>query len=159
VTNGTNGTVAVNCHPSSGPKSVATGCNGYFEKPIDPLTIIAQIHELRQILNNRLTGSGTLGSTAGGTTINPGATLRLFADEFRTPVSVVGGEESIVSVYDARGLAKMLGAPYLPVSQCVFGTIGSVRCWRNQDASVNMARFLQGRKARHVSRTLHAGAT
>jgi Flp pilus assembly protein TadG len=31
VTNGTNGTVSLNCHPSSGPKSVATGCNGYFE--------------------------------------------------------------------------------------------------------------------------------
>ncbi len=27
-------------------KAVASGCNGYFEKPIDPLTIIDKIHEI-----------------------------------------------------------------------------------------------------------------
>lgn len=32
------------------------------------------------------------------------------------PVSVVGSEESIISVYDARGLAKLFGMPYFPIS-------------------------------------------
>ena len=32
------------------------------------------------------------------------------------PVGVVGGEESIISVYDVRPLAKLLGLPYAPVS-------------------------------------------
>ncbi len=32
------------------------------------------------------------------------------------PVSVVGSEESIISVYDWQGLARLLKAPYLPVS-------------------------------------------
>jgi 1-acyl-sn-glycerol-3-phosphate acyltransferase len=32
------------------------------------------------------------------------------------PVGVVGGEESIISVYDVRPLAKLLGLPYVPVS-------------------------------------------
>jgi 1-acyl-sn-glycerol-3-phosphate acyltransferase len=32
------------------------------------------------------------------------------------PVSVVGSEESIISIYDAKGLAKLVGAPYLPIS-------------------------------------------
>ena len=32
------------------------------------------------------------------------------------PVGVVGGEESIVSVYDAKRLARVLGMPYFPVS-------------------------------------------
>jgi two-component system, cell cycle response regulator DivK len=27
-------------------KMMASGCNGYFEKPFDPLTIVAQIHKL-----------------------------------------------------------------------------------------------------------------
>ena len=27
-------------------KIMAAGCNGYFEKPFDPLTIVAQIHKL-----------------------------------------------------------------------------------------------------------------
>ena len=27
-------------------KIIAAGCNGYFEKPFDPLTIVAQIHKL-----------------------------------------------------------------------------------------------------------------
>ena len=27
-------------------KMLAAGCNGYFEKPFDPLTIVAQIHKL-----------------------------------------------------------------------------------------------------------------
>lgn len=32
------------------------------------------------------------------------------------PVSVVGSEESIISVYDAKAIAKLIGAPYLPIS-------------------------------------------
>lgn len=32
------------------------------------------------------------------------------------PVGIVGGEESIVSVYNARRLARVLGMPYFPVS-------------------------------------------
>lgn len=32
------------------------------------------------------------------------------------PVAIVGGEESIVSVYNARRLARVLGLPYAPVS-------------------------------------------
>jgi 1-acyl-sn-glycerol-3-phosphate acyltransferase len=32
------------------------------------------------------------------------------------PVGVVGGEESIISVYDVRPLAQLLGLPYAPVS-------------------------------------------
>ena len=32
------------------------------------------------------------------------------------PVSVVGSEESIISIYDWKGLAKLLGAPYIPIS-------------------------------------------
>ena len=32
------------------------------------------------------------------------------------PVAVVGGEESIVSIYNWKGLAKLLRAPYAPVS-------------------------------------------
>ena len=32
------------------------------------------------------------------------------------PVSVVGGEESIISVYNAKRLAKLLGMPYVPIS-------------------------------------------
>ena len=32
------------------------------------------------------------------------------------PVAVIGGEESIISVYNAKGLAKLLGMPYFPVS-------------------------------------------
>jgi 1-acyl-sn-glycerol-3-phosphate acyltransferase len=31
------------------------------------------------------------------------------------PVAVVGGEESIVSLYDARPLAKLFGTPYFPI--------------------------------------------
>jgi CheY-like chemotaxis protein len=27
-------------------KIMAAGCNGYFEKPIDPLTFVDRIHEL-----------------------------------------------------------------------------------------------------------------
>jgi CheY-like chemotaxis protein len=33
---------------------MAAGCNGYFEKPFDPLTIVAQIHELIRKLNPEL---------------------------------------------------------------------------------------------------------
>lgn len=31
------------------------------------------------------------------------------------PVSVVGAEESIISIHDAKGLAEMFGMPYMPV--------------------------------------------
>ena len=31
------------------------------------------------------------------------------------PVAVIGAEESIISLHDAKGLAKMLGMPYFPV--------------------------------------------
>jgi 1-acyl-sn-glycerol-3-phosphate acyltransferase len=41
--------------------------------------------------------------------------LALQTDAPIVPVSVVGGEESIVSVHDARGVAKLFGAPYFPV--------------------------------------------
>ena len=39
--------VAITSHAMLGDREriLAAGCNGYFEKPIDPLTIIAQIHE------------------------------------------------------------------------------------------------------------------
>ena len=39
--------VAITSHAMMGDREqiLAAGCNGYFEKPIDPLTIIAQIHE------------------------------------------------------------------------------------------------------------------
>ena len=32
------------------------------------------------------------------------------------PVSVIGGEESIVSIYDSKPLAKLVNAPYFPIS-------------------------------------------
>lgn len=41
--------------------------------------------------------------------------LALQTDAPIVPVSVVGAEESIISVYDAKGLAKRLGMPYLPI--------------------------------------------
>jgi 1-acyl-sn-glycerol-3-phosphate acyltransferase len=41
--------------------------------------------------------------------------LALQTDTPIVPVSVVGGEEAIVSVHDARWIAKLFGAPYFPV--------------------------------------------
>ncbi len=32
------------------------------------------------------------------------------------PAAVIGGEESIISIHDAKPLAKLLGVPYLPIS-------------------------------------------
>lgn len=39
--------VAITSHAMVGDreKALAAGCNGYFEKPIDPLTIMGNIHE------------------------------------------------------------------------------------------------------------------
>ncbi|MEW5851680.1 MAG: lysophospholipid acyltransferase family protein [Myxococcota bacterium] len=42
--------------------------------------------------------------------------LALQTDTPVVPVAVVGGEESIVSVYNWKGLAKLLGTPYVPIS-------------------------------------------
>jgi 1-acyl-sn-glycerol-3-phosphate acyltransferase len=42
--------------------------------------------------------------------------LALQTDAPIVPVSVVGSEESIISVYDWQGLARLVKAPYIPVS-------------------------------------------
>lgn len=42
--------------------------------------------------------------------------LALQTDTPIVPVGVVGGEESIISVHNWKGLAKLLGTPYWPVS-------------------------------------------
>jgi 1-acyl-sn-glycerol-3-phosphate acyltransferase len=42
--------------------------------------------------------------------------LALQTDTPIVPVSVVGSEESIISLHDARGLAKLFGMPYFPIS-------------------------------------------
>ncbi len=41
--------------------------------------------------------------------------LALRTDSPIIPVGVVGGEESCISVYDWKGLARLFGAPYLPI--------------------------------------------
>lgn len=40
--------IAITSHAMFGDreKIIASGCNGYFEKPIDPLTIMDKIHEI-----------------------------------------------------------------------------------------------------------------
>jgi two-component system cell cycle response regulator DivK len=40
--------IAITSYAMSGDREriLAAGCNGYFEKPIDPLTIVAQIHRI-----------------------------------------------------------------------------------------------------------------
>ena len=45
--------IAITSYAMSGDREriLAAGCNGYFEKPIDPLTLVEQIHE---ILKNML---------------------------------------------------------------------------------------------------------
>jgi 1-acyl-sn-glycerol-3-phosphate acyltransferase len=42
--------------------------------------------------------------------------LALQTDTPVVPVAVVGGEESIISVHNWKGLARLLGTPYFPVS-------------------------------------------
>jgi 1-acyl-sn-glycerol-3-phosphate acyltransferase len=42
--------------------------------------------------------------------------LALQTDAPVVPVAIIGAEESIISVHNARGLARALGMPYLPVS-------------------------------------------
>lgn len=42
--------------------------------------------------------------------------LALQTDAPIVPVAVVGAEESIISVYDWKSMAKILGMPYLPIS-------------------------------------------
>ena len=42
--------------------------------------------------------------------------LALQTDAPIVPVAVVGGEESIISLHNWRGLAKLIGAPYVPIS-------------------------------------------
>jgi two-component system, cell cycle response regulator DivK len=50
--------VAITSHAMLGDREriLAAGCNGYFEKPIDPLTIVAQIHEAIGITNGEPLG-------------------------------------------------------------------------------------------------------
>jgi two-component system cell cycle response regulator DivK len=38
-------------------KILNVGCNGYFEKPIDPLTIVEDIEKIVEVKNNENTGS------------------------------------------------------------------------------------------------------
>lgn len=40
--------IAITSYAMSGDREriLAAGCNGYFEKPIDPITIVAQIHRI-----------------------------------------------------------------------------------------------------------------
>ncbi len=40
--------IAITSYAMSGDREriLATGCNGYFEKPIDPITIVEQIHTI-----------------------------------------------------------------------------------------------------------------
>jgi CheY-like chemotaxis protein len=40
--------IAITSYAMSGDREriLAAGCNGYFEKPIDPITIVEQIHKL-----------------------------------------------------------------------------------------------------------------
>lgn len=40
--------IAITSHAMAGDREriLGCGCNGYFEKPIDPLTIVARIHQL-----------------------------------------------------------------------------------------------------------------
>ena len=42
--------------------------------------------------------------------------LALAADAPIVPVAVIGGEETFPAIYNAKGLAKLVGAPYMPVT-------------------------------------------
>jgi len=46
--NGSIPIIAITSYAMSGDREriLAAGCNGYFEKPIDPLTIVEQIHKI-----------------------------------------------------------------------------------------------------------------
>lgn len=46
--------------------------------------------------------------------------LALQTDAPIVPCAVIGGEESIVSLYDWKGLARLLGTPYAPISPLYF---------------------------------------
>lgn len=46
--------------------------------------------------------------------------LALQTDTPIVPCAVIGGEESIVSLHDWKGMAKLLGMPYLPISPLYF---------------------------------------
>lgn len=46
--------------------------------------------------------------------------LALQTDTPIVPCAVIGSEESIVSVYDWKGMARLLGMPYLPISPLCF---------------------------------------
>jgi len=45
--------IVITSHAMMGDREriMAAGCTGYFEKPIDPLTIIAQIHEVIGVMD------------------------------------------------------------------------------------------------------------
>jgi CheY-like chemotaxis protein len=56
--NGTIPIIAITSYAMSGDMDLvlAAGCTGYFEKPIDPLTIMDRIHELLGFTSPPLTG-------------------------------------------------------------------------------------------------------
>ena len=51
--------IAITSYAMSGDreKILNVGCNGYFEKPIDPLTIVEDIEKIVELKNNDNTGS------------------------------------------------------------------------------------------------------
>ena len=51
--------IAITSYAMSGDreKILGIGCNGYFEKPIDPMTIIEDIEKIVELRNNENTGS------------------------------------------------------------------------------------------------------
>ena len=51
--------IAITSYAMSGDreKILNVGCNGYFEKPIDPLTIVEDIEKIVELKNNENTGS------------------------------------------------------------------------------------------------------
>ena len=51
--------IAITSYAMSGDreKILNVGCNGYFEKPIDPLTIVKDIEKIVELKNNDNTGS------------------------------------------------------------------------------------------------------
>jgi CheY-like chemotaxis protein len=57
--NGTIPIIAITSYAMSGDMDMvlSAGCTGYFEKPIDPLTIMDKIHALLGLAGNHATGS------------------------------------------------------------------------------------------------------